>query len=377
VSFFSTGAERMIGYSAAEAVGRLMPSDFIDRRELGARKIELELLIGGAVARGVAEESVWTFVRKDRSSFLGALSINSRRGINRDHDLVLVAHDVTEREHLERERARLLAVQREATEILVEQNNRLREITQMKDDVVATVSHELRTPLTSIRGFVELLTETAGATLDEDQVRMLKTIDRNSAQLLAVTEDLLDDPGRGLQLRVQFVDVDLRTLALESIELMTATAAAQKVELSLIAHHPVMVHGDSSRLHQLLANLLSNALKFSPEGGRVEVAVSGLTNVATLEVHDEGPGIPFNEREQLFERFYRLASTTSQGIPGTGLGLAIAKTVVEAHQGTIEIVDEVGWSTTFLVKFPLAEAVSWGAPEEWEPLDSPQSAPVY
>jgi signal transduction histidine kinase len=242
--------------------------------------------------------------------------------------------------------------------------------------VVATVSHELRTPLTSIRGFVELLIDTTGTSLDDEQIRMLKTIDRNSSQLLAVTEDLLDDSSRGLHLRVQFVDTDLCVLAAEAIELMAATAQGKNVRLSLAADHPVFVHGDASRLHQLLANLLSNALKFSPEGGQVEVRVRGLTTLATLEVLDLGPGVPPEERDQLFERFYRLASTTDPGIPGTGLGLAIAKTVVEAHKGTIEIVDTPGWSTTFRVQFPLAEAHSWTAPTDWSSLAVERSASV-
>ena len=110
-----------------------------------------------------------------------------------------------------------------------------------------------------------------------------------------------------------------------------------------------MVHGDPVRLHQLLGNLLANAVKFTPAGGRVAVRVLLVGQFARLDVLDDGPGVPLNERSQLFDRFFRLASSTDQGIPGTGLGLAIAKAVVEAHQGTIEIVDTPGWSTTFRV----------------------------
>ena len=108
----------------------------------------------------------------------------------------MVAIDVTEREELAAERERLYSVQREVTQSFIEQNNRLRELTQMKDDVVATVSHELRTPITSIRGFIELLLDGVPE-LTEDQVRMLRTIDRNSEQLQRVAEDLLADPGGG------------------------------------------------------------------------------------------------------------------------------------------------------------------------------------
>jgi signal transduction histidine kinase len=121
----------------------------------------------------------------------------------------------------------------------------------------------------------------------------------------------------------------------------------------LVAHEPVVVIGDPDRLHQLFGNLLSNAVKFTPPGGRVMVRVGTLGHFARLEVLDDGPGIPDAERPQLFERFYRLASAADEGVPGTGLGLAIAKSVVEAHDGTVDIVDTPGWSTTFRVLLPL------------------------
>ncbi len=121
---------------------------------------------------------------------------------------VVVAIDVTEREELAADRERLFAIQKEVTQSLIEQNNRLRELTQMKDDVVATVSHELRTPITSIRGFIELLLD-AQSELTESQVRMLATIDRNAEQLQRVAEDLLTDPGAGRGLKVAFAELDL------------------------------------------------------------------------------------------------------------------------------------------------------------------------
>jgi signal transduction histidine kinase len=113
------------------------------------------------------------------------------------------------------------------------------------------------------------------------------------------------------------------------------------------------VVGDATRLHQLLGNLLSNAIKFSPRGGRVNVVVDAFEDFARILVQDEGPGIPEDDRPQLFERFYRLAAAMEMGVPGTGLGLAIAKSVAEAHDGFVDIVDVSGWSTTFRVFLPL------------------------
>ncbi len=259
---------------------------------------------------------------------------------------------MTEREELAADRERLFAIQKEVTQSLIEQNNRLRELTQMKDDVVATVSHELRTPITSIRGFIELLLD-AQSDLTESQMRMLQTIDRNAEQLQRVAEDLLADPGAGRGLRVAFTELDLYHLADEAVHAIQTSATVAGIVLSKEPGEEVPIFGDPTRLHQLLGNLLSNAIKFSPRGGRVHVIVDSTDSYARVQVLDEGPGIPEGEREQLFERFYRLASSAEMGVPGTGLGLAIAKSVAEAHEGFLDIVDTPGWSTTFRVFLPL------------------------
>ena len=238
------------------------------------------------------------------------------------------------------------------TQSLIEQNNRLRELTQMKDDVVATVSHELRTPITSIRGFIELLLD-AQSELTESQVRMLNTIDRNAEQLQRVAEDLLADPGAGRGLKVAFAELDLYQLADEAVHAIQTSARVAGVELYIQPGEETPIFGDANRLHQLLSNLLSNAIKFSPRGGRVHVIVDNVDSYGRVQVLDEGPGIPETERDQLFERFYRLASSLEMGVPGTGLGLAIAKSVAEAHEGFVDIVDTPGWSTTFRVFIPL------------------------
>ncbi len=270
---------------------------------------------------------------------------------------VVVAIDVTEREELAAERERLFAVQKEVTQSLVQQNHRLRELTQMKDDVVATVSHELRTPITSIRGFIELLLDGI-SDMNGDQIKMLQTIDRNSQQLQRVAEDLLANPGGGHGLRVAFTDIDLHHLAEEAVHAIQTSATTASVTVTLEPGVEVPVFGDPTRLHQLLGNLLSNAIKFSPQGGRVHVIVDTADTFARVQVLDDGPGIPIGERDQLFERFYRLASSMEMGVPGTGLGLAIAKSVAEAHDGFVDISDTPGWSTTFRVFLPLRTSVA-------------------
>jgi PAS domain S-box-containing protein len=354
VTFFSAGAERLFGWPATDVVGEMTVFQFIDPGELRRHGPRIEdLALSG-------EESTWTFVRRD--GLTGRMSMTVTAQLPPVESVgpapggyVVVATDVTEREQIGAERERLLSVQREVTQALVEQNHRLRELTRMKDDVVATVSHELRTPLTSIRGFVELLLDGSGGALDDEQVHMLRAIDRNSHQLLRVSDDLLSDPELGRGLRLQFVDTDLAVLAGEAVDAMASAAAERGIELTLSAPEPVLVHGDPFRLHQLLGNLLSNAVKYTPSGGRASVRVESLGTLARLDVLDDGPGVPPGERTQLFDRFYRLASSAEQGVPGSGLGLAIARSVAEAHNGTIEIVDTPGWSTTFRVHLPAVD----------------------
>jgi PAS domain S-box-containing protein len=371
VTFFSAGAERLFGWSADDVVGKMTVFQLIDHEELARNRSRVEELAG------TGEVSTWTFVRRDGSVGRMSTVVTSQPPLvgadeTAPAGYVVVATDVTEREQMEAERERLLSVQREVTQALVEQNHQLREFTQMKDDVVATVSHELRTPLTSIRGFVELLLDGSGAPLDEEQVHMLRAIDRSSRQLLRVADDLLADPERGRGPRLQFADTDLAVLAAEAVDTMASAAAERGITLTVACSESVLVHGDPVRLHQLLGNLLSNAVKYTASGGRASVRVEALGPLARLDVLDDGPGIPPEERAQLFDRFYRLASTAEQGIPGSGLGLAIARSVAEAHHGTIEIVDTPGWSTTFRVHLPAVERTAdeppaVGAPGDGQP----------
>ncbi len=365
ITFFSAGAERWLGYTSDEAVGMAI-FQLGDPAELRARSDEIDEML--AVARGrvtsprLGEESIWTYYRKDGTPRQASMVLTVRLQGDRAAGYVAVAHDVTEREQLAVERDRLWAAQREVTEALTEQNHQLRQLTQMKDDVVATVSHELRTPLTSIRGYLELLGDDEHS-LTEEQRTLLGIIDRNAVQLLRVTEDLLHDPGGGAALRVHFVDVDLTTVAQDAIDSIGTQAAARDLQVALEAGAPVSIRGDVPRLRQLIDNLLANAVKFAPPSGHVAVRVDVLGSFAQLKVMNDGPPIPEPERDQIFERFYRLASSADRGIPGSGLGLAIAKAVAEAHEGTIDIVDTPGWPTTFRVLFPLlAPDVEPGGP---------------
>jgi signal transduction histidine kinase len=271
----------------------------------------------------------------------------------------LEAHNRHLHEHAE-ERGRLLASERAARaegeaaqRLLVEQNAQLRELDALKDEFVSLVSHELRTPLTSIRGYVELLLDEQG--LDAEQRRFLAIVDRNSARLLELVADLLflaqADAGK---LRFELAPVDLETLVSACVESSLPTAAAKGIQLTFRAEELPTLQGDSARLMQVLDNLLSNALKFTPARGRVDVRLYASDERAVLEVEDTGLGLAQDEQERLFERFFRSSRATENAIPGTGLGLAIAKTIIERHGGGIAVESAVDRGTTVRVELPLS-----------------------
>ena len=233
-----------------------------------------------------------------------------------------------------------------------------RDLEQAKDEFVATVSHELRTPLTSIIGYLELLA-LDGDDLSPEHRRFVDVIDRNASRLLGLVNDLLvvaqADAGR----------LDL-TMAPFSTERLVADAVASALPIAesggveLRAHSEPMPElvGDRARLAQLLDNLVSNAVKFTPADGSVAVRARREDGRLVLEVADTGVGIAPEDQERLFDRFYRAETAHENAVQGTGLGLSIVKLIAEAHGGTVQVASRLAAGTTFAVTLPLDAAVA-------------------
>ena len=257
--------------------------------------------------------------------------------------IVLNARDVTERNRVEDERERLLEQELQA-------NEKLREIDGLKDEFVALVSHEVRTPLTSILGYLELLSE---QDLTEEQRSYTDIIGRNSDRLVRLTSDLLFiaqiDDG---QLTVDHDNIDLGTTIAEALSAAAPTATTAHVELVGDESLSLPLAGDEGRLAQMLDNLISNAIKFTPPGGMVEVTAGTSPGCVWIEVRDTGIGIDESDQERLFNKFFRTGAATKASIQGTGLGLAISKAIVEAHGGSIQVESAEGVGTTFRVELP-------------------------
>ena len=239
----------------------------------------------------------------------------------------------------------------QAQQLLTFQNEQLVEIDRLKDEFVSSISHELRTPLTSIAGYVELLQEE-----EEDAQKQghLAIVGRNADRLLALVTDLLFAArlqyGR---LDLERSPVDLRSLVVQCVDSARPRAQAASVHLDLAVEDVPEIGGEPAKLAQLLDNLVSNAIKFTPRDGHVDVRLAAHPDMIRIEVSDTGIGIPDVEHDRLFERFFRAQSALERQIQGTGLGLYISKAIVDAHDGRIGVTSTPGTGTTFVVELPV------------------------
>ena len=231
-----------------------------------------------------------------------------------------------------------------------------RQLAQMKDDFVATVSHELRTPLTAIGGALGLLAAGAAGTLDGRARHLVDLAKKNSDRLSAIVNDLLDieklEAGRT---QFHLAPIDLAELLKGVCEQNSPYADHFDVRLNIEGGtEPLVAIADPDRLAQALTNLISNAVKFSPPGGTVRIALAPHGDMARISVIDQGPGVPEAFRPRLFRRFAQADSSSRRGQPGTGLGLAITKGLIERQGGSVRLDTETRNGATFHVDLPLA-----------------------
>jgi signal transduction histidine kinase len=225
---------------------------------------------------------------------------------------------------------------------------------RLKDEFVATVSHELRTPLTSIVGYVDVLLEDV-ADIPAEARPFLLTVQRNARRLHRLVDDLLSDA-----LKLGKAELHLGRISLAGVVRACAVEAeksanANGLTFTLDAGRSLLeVSGDGERLAQVVDNIFNNAIKFTPRGGHVGCSIRREGDVGVVKISDTGRGIPPEELEDVFVKFFRSPGVQTDAIPGTGIGLAISKAIVEAHGGTIDLSSMVGVGTTFEIRLPLA-----------------------
>ena len=222
----------------------------------------------------------------------------------------------------------------------------------VKDDVVSTVSHEFRTPLTSIIGNLDLALSDS-AEISTTTVRRIEVAQRNAERLLALVSDLLMSANSTVHVHPR--RTDLSSLVEASLGSAQAHAQASRVALSMDLPAPLWAHVDPLRIGQALDNLVSNAIKYSPDGGTVRVSASTAGERVLLHVADDGMGMTAADAARVFTRFFRSPAVREGSIPGAGLGLSITKAIVERHGGSISCSSRPGRGSTFTVELP-AEA---------------------
>ncbi|NTV88947.1 MAG: cell wall metabolism sensor histidine kinase WalK [Clostridiales bacterium] len=243
--------------------------------------------------------------------------------------VIAVLHDVTEQQRLEK----------------------------MRKDFVANVSHELRTPLTSIKSYAETLLE-GGVDNKEDSDRFLNVINNEADRMTRLVRDLLQlSRLDNQQLQWYMEEISFVQLIRDTVDKMEMEAMAKNQKLrSYVLGEVPDIEADYGRLEQVVINILSKAIKYTPEGGEITVYIGRTTNEVYMKVADTGIGIPEEDLPRIFERFYRVDKARSREMGGTGLGMAIAKEIVEAHSGTISLESEIGKGTEVTVRLPVRKA---------------------
>ncbi len=367
--FCNPSSARMLGYEdAGELTGKdmhaLMHHSFADGAPYAAARCKACQTYRDGVPAHVDDEVFW---RADGTSFPVEYHANP---IYRGGQLVgsvVNFSDISERKHAEaelreahdaltEERARLAERVLERTAELDRANAELARTAEAKDEFLAAMSHELRTPLTSILGLSETMEDGLLGGLNEQQARAAHTIHDNGTHLLELINDILDmsrvASGR---MNLRWDQVPVNQLWDASLRLIRQPAKSKRISIEANIDPAVrLVRGDSRRLKQMLVNLLGNAVKFTPEGGRIGLDVEGdaSTREVRISVWDTGVGISPEQHEHLFKPFVQLDSRLSRQYDGTGLGLALAYGMAQLHGGVIRVESEIGRGSRFTVILP-------------------------
>ena len=368
IQIFNVGAERMLGYTAAEVMNQITPADISDPQELIARAKSLSAELGTPItpgfaalvfkaSRGIEDIYELTYIRKDGSRFPAVVSVTALR--DEDEAIIgylLIGTDNTARKQVETERARLdqllidKNIELESARDLAEKTNRA------KSDFLANMSHELRTPLNSVIGFSEVLLDQLFGVINEKQQEYIDNILHSGRHLLSLINDILDlSKVEAGMMVLDLNDFSVREVLETSVMMLKERAFKGGIALNLELAPPadISIGGDQRKLKQILFNLLSNAVKFTPAGGTVEVSAVRVGHFIEITVADTGMGIKAEDIPKLFKSFTQLESVYTKKFEGTGLGLALTRQLVELHGGRIWVKSEFGVGSRFIFTIPL------------------------
>jgi PAS domain S-box-containing protein len=368
ITSINPAAEHMVGHESRDLIGKMTPALFHDPSELEARAKAVAEKLGHDIQPGVdvfvsdmvngVEEREWTYVRSDGRRLPVLVTITTLRdGSGNAFGYMAVLKDITVRKALE--------------ESLRSARDSAESAARMKSEFVAMLSHELRTPMTGVLGVIDLLkTEPP----DEERRDLLATLDTSAHTLMSLLGDILDfSKIEAGHLSLEVIDFSVHDLLAGVMHLYKKTAEAKGVTLRLLDNHGLevdAVQGDPTRLRQILSNLVSNAIKFTPKGWVELGATASIddNNCARwiFEVKDSGIGIDAGALAKLFTAFTQADTSTTRRFGGTGLGLAISKRLAEAMGATIEVESVPGGGSTFrlTIVFPRAATLQKESTED-------------
>ena len=348
VTSWNPGAQRIKGYRADEIIGKNF-SQFYPRADVEAGKPQHEL--AAAAKEGRCLDEGWR-VRKDGSTFWANVVITALR----DEQGTLRGYSKLTRD---------MTQSKLAQEAMSQAKDAAEQSNKFKDQFLSTMSHELRTPLNAVLGFSDLLNDECYGALNDRQHRYVNHIQTGGKHLLRLINDILDlsriEAGR-LQLAIENVAVN--TCMSEAVDCLRPLSDKKSQTVLVKPSANLSVRADATRLKQILMNLLGNAVKFTPDSGKIEVAAHQIGDVVRMEVRDTGPGIPLEEQQRIFNAFQRLQQ--SKTTEGTGLGLAITKRLVELQGGNLGIDSQPGNGSCFYFTLPLVPTF---VPKEGRPLE--------
>jgi len=362
VMTWNNGAERLTGYKASEIIGSHF-SCFFRPEDIQAAWPNRELET--ALKQGRSEYEGWR-VRKDGGRFWANVVLTALYDEEGNHrGFAKITRDVSKRREAEIELRELHnQLEKRVQERTVElglANRELAEANRTKDDFLATLSHELRTPLTSAFGWVQLL---RGGSMDAVQQRRgLDIIDRNLRAQIKLIDDLLNVSHIAAgKIRLDLRQADALQIIRAAVDSIRVVAKEKRVDVRFSVRrgvHSVKTAVDAARLQQVFSNLLTNAVKFTPSGGRIQVRLDRSDTRLIVRVSDTGEGIPAEFMPHVFERFRQADSSQSRRHGGLGIGLSLVRQLVELHGGTVQVESAgKGQGATFIVSLPLRDIQS-------------------
>ncbi|MBC3195845.1 sensor histidine kinase [Pseudomonas poae] len=384
IQIFNVGAERMLGYAAADVVNRITPADISDPVELITRAAALSLELDTPItpgfealvfkaSRGIEDIYELTYIRKDGSRLSAMVSVTALR--NRSDMIIgylLIGTDNTARKQEEAERKGF-------ERALEEKNLELEHASHMKSEFLATMSHELRTPLNAVIGFSEALKDGLVGDMSDTQREYIGDIFTSGQHLLSLINDILDlSKVEAGMMDLELEAVELSGLLANSLLIVREKAALQRIQLKLDSPDDFgWLELDLRKTKQIVYNLLANAVKFSEHGSSVTLAVrevsraqvgmvpgdwpvhgfalppSTHTQFLELSVSDTGIGIARDDMGKLFKAFSQIDSSLARKFEGTGLGLAMVKQLTDLHGGSVAVASHAGLGARFVVWLPL------------------------